>query len=208
MPGNPHPPETTRHGLVDLARFDARLTFDIRYARHDNFTGRPVYPEAAAWLQRQTAEALVRAHDRIQAQGLGLVVLDAYRPWHVTCAFWEAYPEFRDFVADPSVGSVHNRGCAVDLSLIDAEGQGLAMPSAYDEFSERAYPDYAGGDAGARANRDLLRAAMEAEGFAVHPREWWHFDHESWRQYPLLDLAFSDLGKPTGPAFTAGPSLD
>jgi len=199
-----------RPDLVDLARFDARLAFDIRYAGPDNFTGRPVYPVAAAWLQREAAESLVRAHDRIRALGLGLglVVLDAYRPWHVTRAFWEAYPEYRDFVADPAAGSVHNRGCAVDLSLIDGEGRELAMPSGYDEFGVHAYPDYAGGNADARANRERLRAAMEAEGFAVHPREWWHFDHESWRRYPLLDIGFSELGTPDGPAFTTGSSLD
>jgi D-alanyl-D-alanine dipeptidase len=182
-----------RPDLVDLVRFDTRLVLDIRYAGANNFTGRPVYPKAAAWLQRQAAMALVRAHDRIRTQGLSLLVLDAYRPWHVTRDFWQAYPEYRDFVADPAVGSVHNRGCAVDVSLVDNLGRELPMPSGYDEFAASAYPDYAGGDAGARANRELLRAAMEAEGFAVHPREWWHFDHESWRQYPLLDIAFKDL---------------
>lgn len=193
-----------RPDLVDLARFDARLALDIRYAGANNFTGRPVYPEAAAWLQHQAAMALVRAHDRIQSLGCTLLVLDAYRPWHVTRDFWEAYPEYREFIADPAAGSVHNRGCAVDVSLADGLGRELPMPSGYDEFGERAYPDYAGGNAGRRANRDVLRAAMEAEGFTVHPREWWHFDHESWRQHPVLDIAFADLGHDAGPAFTAG----
>lgn len=181
------------HDLVDLARFDARLKLDIRYAGHDNFTGRPVYPLAAAWLQRQAAEALSRAHDRLQERGHTLIVLDAYRPWRVTRDFWDSFPAYRDFIADPDIGSVHNRGCAVDVSLADDEGCELPMPSGYDEFSARAYPDYAGGDALARANRDLLRGAMEAEGFAVHPREWWHFDHEDWRAYPVLDIGFADL---------------
>ena len=189
----PSPEPAPRPDLVDLARFDARLVLDIRYAGANNFTGRPVYPVAAAWLQRQVAMSLVRAHDRIRAQGLGLVVLDAYRPWHVTRDFWTAYPEYRAFIADPAVGSVHNRGCAVDVSLVDGLGREMPMPSDYDEFGTRAYPDYTGGDAGGRANRELLRTAMEAEGFAVHPREWWHFDHESWRRYPLLDIAFRDL---------------
>jgi D-alanyl-D-alanine dipeptidase len=178
---------------------------DIRYAGRDNFTGRPVYPVATAWLQRQAALALVRAHDRLQALGHTLIVLDAYRPWRVTRDFWAAYPEYRGFIADPQTGSVHNRGCAVDVTLADAAGRALPMPSGYDEFSARAYPDYAGGDPAPLANRERLRAAMTAEGFAVHPREWWHFDHESWRQYPLLDIGLEDLAEP---AFTTGAGLD
>lgn len=203
MPPSPEPPR--QPDLVDLARLDARLVLDIRYAGANNFTGRPVYPVAAAWLQRQVAIALMRAHDRLQALGHTLIVLDAYRPWRVTRDFWDAYPEYRDFVADPAVGSVHNRGCAVDVTLADETGRELSMPSGYDEFSARAYPDYAGGDPTLLANRDRLRAAMEAEGFAVHPREWWHFDHEAWAAYPLLDTGLEDLA---GPAFTAGARHD
>ncbi|HXH64884.1 MAG TPA: M15 family metallopeptidase, partial [Mariprofundaceae bacterium] len=122
------------------------------------------------------------------------LILDAYRPWHVTRELWEAFPQYRGFIADPAAGSVHNRGCAVDLTLLDAaSGREAAMPSGYDEFSERAYPTYAGGDPARLANRDLLRACMEAEGFAVHPREWWHFDHRCWRDHPVLDIDFGDL---------------
>ena len=181
-------------GLVDLAGFDPRLVFDIRYAGTDNFTGHAVYAKAGAWLQREVAEALRRVHDRMREAGYGLLVLDAYRPWHVTKTFWEEYPQFREFVADPAVGSVHNRGCAIDLTLIDlASSRELPMPSGYDEFTERAYPTYTGGDPARLANRDRLRAFMEAEGFAVHPHEWWHFDHRSWRHYPVLDIDFGVL---------------
>jgi len=180
--------------LVDLATFDPRLVLDIRYARADNFTGHAVYDKAAAWLHREAAGALRRAHDRAREEGFGFMVLDAYRPWHVTETFWHDYPDYRDFVADPAIGSVHNRGCAVDLTLIDLEsGQELPMPSGYDEFTERAYPTYAGGDPERLANRDRLRAFMEAEGFTVHPHEWWHFDHASWRDYPVLNIDFEDL---------------
>lgn len=186
--------EMAAHDLVDLARYDPRLVFDIRYAGANNFTGRPVYIRAGAWLQREVAEDLRRAHDRARAQGCGLLILDAYRPWRVTRAFWEGYPQYRGFIADPAEGSVHNRGCAVDLTLFDlASGRELAMPSGYDEFDERAYPTYSDGDPTRLANRDLLRALMEAEGFAVHPHEWWHFDHHSWRRHPVLDIGFDDL---------------
>lgn len=167
---------------------------DIRYAGAGNFAGRPLYRQARAWLQREVAESLRRAHDRVRTRGYGLMILDAYRPWHVTRTLWYEFPEYRDFIADPKTGSVHNRGCAVDLTLFDhATGHELAMPSAYDEFSERAYPGYAGGEPAQLASRDLLRACMEAEGFTVHPREWWHFDHHAWCDYPVLDIDFEEL---------------
>jgi D-alanyl-D-alanine dipeptidase len=117
----------------------------------------------------------------------------------VTKIFWDsASAEERriEFVANPRKGSRHNRGCAVDLSLVDLKsGTEVQMPSGYDEFSKRAYPDYAGGPAEARALRDLLRAAMESEGFTVYPAEWWHFDYKDWRQYHIMDVPFEAMGK-------------
>jgi D-alanyl-D-alanine dipeptidase len=183
--------------LVEIVTLDPTIHLDIRYATARNFVGRPVYAEARAFLQRPAAEALVRAHRALRDQGYGLVVFDGYRPWSVTRLFWEVTPEDKhEFVADPRKGSRHNRGCAVDLSLYDlATGREVEMPSGYDEMTERAYPDYAGGSAEARARRDLLRAAMEAEGFTVYSSEWWHYDYKDWALYPVLDVPFSALGR-------------
>jgi D-alanyl-D-alanine dipeptidase len=181
--------------LVELVTLDPTIHLDIRYASADNFTGKPVYRQARAFLQRPAAEALVRANARLREQGYGVLIFDGYRPWRVTKHFWDiTSPEKRDFVADPAKGSRHNRGCAVDLSLYElGSGREVEMPSGYDDFSERAHPDYAGGSAEARARRDLLRAAMEAEGFTVYEVEWWHFDYRDWRQYPILDAPFERL---------------
>ena len=181
--------------LVELTDLDSTIRLDIRYATANNFSGRAVYRQARAFLQRPAAEALVRVHARLREQGYGVLVYDGYRPWRVTKLFWDITPaEKKEFVADPAQGSRHNRGCAVDLSLYElATGRPVAMPSDYDDFSERAHPEYAGGSAEARARRDLLRAAMEAEGFAVYEVEWWHFDYRDWRQYPILDLPFGRL---------------
>jgi D-alanyl-D-alanine dipeptidase len=125
------------------------------------------------------------------------MVFDGYRPWSVTKLFWDsasAYERKIEFVANPRKGSRHNRGCAVDLSLFDlASGSEVKMPSAYDEFSERAFPNYSGGAPETRASRDLLRAAMEAEGFTVYKAEWWHFDYQGWTQYRILNIGFEDL---------------
>lgn len=177
--------------LVDLHRLDPTLRIDLRYATRDNFVGRAVYPpHARALLQRPAAEALARANARLADRGLALVVLDAYRPWSVTKLFWDLTPRAeRDFVADPKQGSRHNRGCAVDVTLADrTTGRELPMPSAYDEFTERAHPTYPGGTEAERANRDLLRQTMESEGFTVYDNEWWHFDWQGWQEYPVLDV--------------------
>ena len=183
--------------LVELTALDPTILLDVRYATPDNFLSTPVYEQARAFLQRPAAEALLRAHHALREKGYGLLVHDAYRPWWVTKVFWDATPvEKHDFVADPAKGSRHNRGCAVDLTLYRlADGRAVEMPSLYDEMSERSYPDYPGGTPGQRALRDLLRAAMEKEGFAVFESEWWHFDHRAWREYPILNLTFAEIGR-------------
>ena len=189
--------------LVEVKALDPGIHLDIRYATANNFVGRPVYKEARAFLQRPAAEALVRAHRALAAQGYGIVVFDGYRPWSVTKLFWDVTPEDKkEFVADPRQGSRHNRGCAVDLSLYDlATGREVEMPSGYDEMTERAYPDYAGGSAEARARRAILRAAMEAQGFTVYSSEWWHYDYKDWAQYPILDVPFSRLTRTRAAGF-------
>jgi CubicO group peptidase (beta-lactamase class C family)/D-alanyl-D-alanine dipeptidase len=184
--------------LLDLSTLDPTIKFDIRYATTNNFMSTVFYEQPKAFLQRPAAEALLRAHRNLKKQGYGLLIHDAYRPWYVTKMFWEATPEDkRDFVADPSRGSRHNRGCAVDLTLYDLktpQNGGVQMVSGYDEFSNRADPDYPGGTSVQRWHRDLLRQAMETEGFQVYEFEWWHFDYKDWRKYPILNLIFEEIG--------------
>jgi len=181
--------------LVELVLLDSSLRLDIRYATSHNLVGRPVYTESRAFLQRPAAEALVRANRSLKQKGYGLLIFDGYRPWSVTKIFWDITPpEKHEFVANPAEGSKHNRGCAVDLSLYDLKtSQEVEMPSVYDEMSERAYPTYQGGTVAQQAARDLLRTAMEKEGFTVYPSEWWHFDYKDWKQYPILNVPFSAL---------------
>ena len=183
--------------LVELTSLDPTIRLDIRYATSNNFAGKPVYTEARAFLQRPAAAALARAHRSLREHGYGLVVFDGYRPWRVTKLFWDITPPGkREFVADPAQGSKHNRGCAVDLTLYDLKtGKQVDMPSGYDEMSERSYPTYIGGTAESRRVRDLLRSAMEREGFTVEPNEWWHFNYKDWQHYPILDIPFSATGR-------------
>ena len=182
--------------LVELVTLDPTIHLDIRYATRHNFLGEPLYSQPRAFLQRPAAEALVRAHRALAAQGYGLLVHDGYRPWYVTKMFWDATPaDKHEFVADPAQGSRHNRGCAVDLTLYDLKtGKAVEMPSLYDEMSTRAYADYPGGTDEQRRLRALLRAAMEAQGYTVYPQEWWHFDYQDWPSYAVQNVRFEDLG--------------
>jgi zinc D-Ala-D-Ala dipeptidase len=188
--------------LVELVTLDSTIRLDIRYAGSDNFLSTPLYSQARAFLQRPAALALVRAHRALRAQGFGLLIHDAYRPWYVTRLFWDATPpDKHDFVADPAGGSRHNRGCAVDLTLYSLRtGRAVSMPSLYDEMSKRAYPDYPGGSTEQRRLRGVLRQAMEAEGFSVYQFEWWHFDYRDWEQYAIQNVRFEQIPTTAAPA--------
>ena len=182
--------------LVELTSLDPAFHLDIRYAQSNNFLSTPVYTQARAFMQRPAAEALQRALKKLQPLGYGLLIHDAYRPWYVTKIFWDATPPTdHNFVADPQKGSKHNRGCAVDITLYDlATGQAIEMPGLYDEMSPRSFPNFPGGTSLQRWHRDLLRKAIESEGFTVDANEWWHFDYKDWKQYPILNVPFEDLG--------------
>jgi CubicO group peptidase (beta-lactamase class C family)/D-alanyl-D-alanine dipeptidase len=181
--------------LVDLAPLDSTLQFDIRYATTNNFLGSVLYERARAYLQRPAAEALQRVAHRLRDQGYGLLIHDAYRPWYVTKTFWDATPVAeRWLVANPAQGSRHNRGCAVDLTLYDLRtGLPIGMGGTYDEVTERSYPDYPVATDLERWHRELLRRAMEEEGFTRIANEWWHFDYRDWRAYPILNTTFAEL---------------
>lgn len=193
------PPQESRDfrkpELQELITLDSTFKLDIRYATENNFTGSVFYNQPRAFLQLPAARAVVRVQNALKPSGLGLLIHDAYRPWYVTKMFWEATPKvLRNFVANPSRGSRHNRGCAVDLSLFDlATGKPISMVSGYDEFTQRAYAMYPGGTSRQRYYRDLLRHLMEREGFSVYEDEWWHFDYHLWQDYPVQNAAFESL---------------
>jgi D-alanyl-D-alanine dipeptidase len=182
--------------LVEVNKLEPGTKLDVRYATTENFMGAPFYASPRFFMQRPAASGLIRAHRKLAEQGFGIALIDGYRPWYVTRMFWDAVPpESRPFVADPSQGSRHNRGCAADISLFDvASGKIVDMPGRYDEPSARSSPLYVGGSSLQRWRRDLLKNAMEAEGFDVYVNEWWHFDYGEWRQYPVMNVDFSELG--------------
>ncbi|MBX7174237.1 MAG: serine hydrolase [Pyrinomonadaceae bacterium] len=183
--------------LVELTKLDPTIKLEIRYATTNNLFGKVFYSQARAFLQRPAAEAVARANQKLKNYGYGLLIHDGYRPWYVTKTFWDATPDDKKlFVANPAQGSRHNRGAAVDLSLYDLKtGKPIEMVSTYDETTDRAYPDYPGGTALQQWQRQLLRDAMEFEGFTVYEAEWWHFDFNDWRSYRIGNVRFEDISK-------------
>lgn len=173
--------------LVDVRALAPGILLDIRYAGTDNFTGRKLYSAARCLLRRPVAERLAEVQRELAGMGLALKIFDGYRPWSVQKVLWEILPDPR-YVADPAQGSRHNRGAAVDLTLVDAEGRELPMPSAFDEFSEKAHRDYMDLPEAALRNRALLEQVMARHGFTGPPTEWWHFDYDGWERFPISDL--------------------
>jgi D-alanyl-D-alanine dipeptidase len=160
----PPPKVVVKEGLVELVKLDDTIKLDIRYATDNNFVGKTIYKQARAFLQKPAAEALVRIHQNLKKQNLGLVIFDGYRPLSATKLFWQVTPtDKKKFVANPKYGSRHNRGCAVDLGLFDLKTkENLEMPTDFDDFTERAAIDYSGGTEQQRKNRETLRKAMES----------------------------------------------
>jgi zinc D-Ala-D-Ala dipeptidase len=181
--------------LIDLEKFIPSLVLDIRYATTNNFTKERIYTLAKAYARKPVAESLKKIQADLQAQGLGIKIFDAYRPYKATVKFYEVYKD-TTYVASPYRGSRHNRGCALDLTLIDLKtGKELKMPTGYDSFSKDAWPTTPVKDPVARKNRTLLINAMEKHGFRVNSSEWWHFDFIGWKKFEVLDIDFEELEK-------------
>lgn len=177
--------------LVDLAEIGIPL--DIRYATPNNFMHKTLYPVPKAFLRAPAARALMDVQQELAERGLGIKVFDGYRPYRVTVAMWEPIKN-PDYVADPAKGSRHNRGAAVDLTLIDLKtGAELPMPTPYDDFTSRASHAFEDLPDDAKANRALLRDVMTKHGFEPLPSEWWHYDFKGWERFELLDVPLDAL---------------
>lgn len=181
--------------LIDLEQYIPGIVLDIRYATTNNFTGEKIYNLAKAYARKPVADAVKRAQAELQKQGLGIKIFDAYRPYKATVKFYEVYKD-TTYVASPYRGSRHNRGCAIDMTIINLKtGEELKMPTGYDSFQKEAWPKTPIKDPEARKNRALIIQVMEKQGFKVNSSEWWHFDFIGWRNYEVLDIDFEELAK-------------
>ncbi|MCF6403642.1 M15 family metallopeptidase [Chitinophaga filiformis] len=183
----------SNQAFVNIMTYIPGIRKDIRYATADNFTHKVLYPYPAVYLRLPAAKALKAVQQELNKKGLGLLVFDGYRPYSVTEMMWEIVPDDR-YAADPHVGSGHNRGVAVDLTIVDLRtGKPVLMPTGYDDFTVKAHHDYAEPDSTIAANRALLRSTMERYGFVPLPTEWWHYYLKEHKQYPLMNIAFKDI---------------
>lgn len=179
--------------LVDVRDYLLHAIFDIRYAATNNFTGEKIYTQAEVWARKPVALALQKVEQALDSLGLMLLIFDAYRPYAATIKFYEIYPDTH-FVAAPWLGSRHNRGAAVDVSLVDKKTRKeLYMPTMFDDFSSSASPKNMNLPNEAIKNRELLMNTMQKYGFTVYPSEWWHYDFQNWKEYKLMNLSFEEL---------------
>lgn len=185
--------DNTEKALLDIEEFIPGIVLDIRYATKNNFTKRRIYKSAKAYLRMPAAEALKKAQSELNEQGLGFKIFDAYRPYSATVLFYQIYPD-TTFVAAPWRGSKHNRGCAVDLTIINlATGEELEMPTPFDDFTEKASQNYMDLPDHVLANRKLLVETMTSNGFLTIPNEWWHYDYKGWEDFELMNIPMEEL---------------
>lgn len=178
--------------LVDVQKIIPGIALDIRYATTNNFTGQKLYPVARCCLRREAAESLKEVQHELRGMGLALKIYDGYRPLSVQKKMWAVCPN-EGYVANPAKGSRHNRGAAVDLTLIKLDGSEVPMPTHFDDFTEKAHRDYTNLPPDVLQNRALLEHVMERHNFHGLKTEWWHFDFKDWRQYEILDVSYSQI---------------
>lgn len=184
----------SNYKMVELKTFAPLLVYDLRYATVDNFTHRRLYNQSRhTFVRLPVARALQQVEAALNKMGLGLKIFDAYRPYSVTKKMWMMIHDDR-YVADPAKGSGHNRGIAVDLTLIDLNtGNEVAMGTDFDNFTDSAHHDFKNFSKEILYYRQLLRSTMEAAGFNPLLTEWWHYSWPNNRNYVVLDLDFKKL---------------
>lgn len=179
-------------GLIELLKLDNSFVMDLRYATENNFTGKVIYKDDKCLIHKDTAQKLIAANNEFKSLGYSIKIFDAYRPHSAQKILWNAASD-KSYVASPKNGSIHNRGAAVDITLVDAEGKELPMPSGYDEFTERAHLDYSDCPKEQIDNRELLGRIMKKHGFRRISHEWWHFEDTNAKSYPILDIQFEEF---------------
>lgn len=171
---------------IEISRVEPGILLDLRYATEHNFVQEKMYDCGRCLLRKEVGLAVIQVHKQLCKQGLGLKMFDCYRPRPVQWRLWKKVPDPR-YVADPRKGSMHNRGSAVDLTIVDAKGKELDMGTGYDFFGPEAYHNYMKLPEKTLANRRLLKTTMENLGFRPTSTEWWHYSYRL-KSFPLSDM--------------------
>lgn len=181
--------------MFELRTIAPNIRYDLRYATANNFVGVRMYPASCSvtFLRAPAANALKKVQESLEKEGLGLKIFDAYRPYSVTCQFWDLVRDER-YVAHPAKGSGHNRGLAIDLTIVEFEtGNELEMGTGFDHFSDTAHHGFKGLSEQMRLNRMKLKSIMEQSGFMAFETEWWHYSWPNNKDYPVMDFSFKQL---------------
>jgi D-alanyl-D-alanine dipeptidase len=183
--------------MVELRSLVPGLRYDLRYASTNNFMRRRMYPAGThhTFLRAPAAHALAAVQRELNNKGYGLKIFDAYRPYSVTVSFWELVKDER-YVANPAKGSGHNKGLAVDLTIVDLKtGRELDMGTGSDNFTDTAHHNFTQLPQVVLQNRQLLKTTMEKYGFILFETEWWHYYWPNNKDYEVLDIPFNKLKK-------------
>jgi len=185
-------PPMKKTDFVNLQQYIPSLVVELTYYTDQNFTGQKLYDCPTAYLRKGTADKLKKVTDEASIKGYRLKIWDAYRPPEVQHKMWKIFPN-PNFVANPYTGSAHSRGCAVDLTLVDASGKELEMPSPFDEFSPRADRDYSDVSTEKKSNSIYLQSIMTRQGFVTNRTEWWHFTDSEKNDYDIVEVVPGDF---------------
>jgi D-alanyl-D-alanine dipeptidase len=187
-----------RHDIMQLTQFivikdlDSSIKINLRYATSNNFTGKVIYSSPVCVLRKETAEKLINAEVRFEKLGYHIEIWDAYRPLSAQKVLFAAESN-TNYIADPAMGSRHNRGAAVDITLVDENGKEVEMPSGFDDFTIKAHRNNPDMSKEAQKNLATLTSVMSACGFTTISTEWWHFDDSDWNSYPIMDVHLEDF---------------
>lgn len=174
---------------VNVLELDSSIILDIRYATTNNFVEEKMYDCGKCYLRKDVAAAALKIHNQLKKEGLGLKMFDCYRPRPVQWKMWKKVPN-PSYVADPRKGSMHNRGSAIDLTIVDSNGKELDMGTDFDFFGQKAYHTYTKHSKEIMANRTKLKSIMEANGFRSIRTEWWHYSYKL-KSYPISDWVWN-----------------
>ena len=185
--------KNSEKSFVNLKDYIPGISLDIKYATKANIFYEKLYTSPSALLRLPAAKALKKVQEELKEIGYGIKVYDAYRPYKVTCRMFAVLPD-TIYMGLPWKGSKHNRGIALDLTIIDLKSKKeLVMPTPFDALVYASHPEFKNLPENAIRNRDLLIQTMHKYGFKVDPVEWWHFNFQSSIDFEILDISHRDI---------------